>query len=49
MGTAWSVLRRTVRAPAETRGNLQKVLDSEPKFAPKHDSTKELLETARAG
>ena len=50
MGVGRSVLRRAVQAPiVEKRGNLEKVLENAPKLAPKHESTKELLEKSKTG
>lgn len=49
MGVGRSVLRRAVQAPIVERGNLEKVLENAPKLAPKHESTKELLEKSKTG
>ena len=49
MGAARSAFMRTVRTPVQTQRQIDKVLDREPQVAPKHETTKDLLDTAKQG
>ena len=49
MGAARSALTRTVRAPRQTQRQIDKVLDRQPTLAPKHETTKDLLDAAKQG
>ena len=49
MGVARSALRRSLRGPVQTQRHVDKVLDGQPSLAPKHETTKDLLDTAKQG
>ena len=49
MGAARSALRRTVQTPVQTQRQIDKVLDRKPTLAPKHETTKDLLDAAKQG
>ena len=49
MGAARSALGRSLRAPAQTQRQIDKVLDGQPTLAPKHETTKGLLDAAKQG
>ena len=47
MGAARSALTRTVQTPRQTQKQIDKVLDRQPTLAPKHETTKDLLDAAK--
>ncbi|XP_028417880.1 NADH dehydrogenase [ubiquinone] 1 alpha subcomplex assembly factor 4-like isoform X2 [Dendronephthya gigantea] len=47
MGAARSALRRSLRGPGQTQRQIDKVLDGQPSLAPKHETTKDLLDSAK--
>ncbi|XP_028417501.1 NADH dehydrogenase [ubiquinone] 1 alpha subcomplex assembly factor 4-like [Dendronephthya gigantea] len=47
MGSARSALRRSLRGPVQTQRQIDKVLDGQPSLAPKHETTKYLLDNAK--
>ena len=49
MGAARSALTRTVRGPLQAQRQIDKALDGQPTLAPKHQTTKDLLDTAKQG
>ena len=49
MGAARSALTRTVRGPLQAQQQIDKALDGQPTLAPKHQTTKDLLDTAKQG
>ena len=49
MGAARSVMKRNLRSPIKMQRQIDKVLDGHPTMAPKHKTTKELLDTAKEG
>jgi hypothetical protein len=49
MGAARSALTRTVRGPLQAQRQIDKALDGQPTLAPKHQTTKDLLDKAKQG
>ncbi|XP_028412314.1 NADH dehydrogenase [ubiquinone] 1 alpha subcomplex assembly factor 4-like isoform X1 [Dendronephthya gigantea] len=47
MGAARSALRRSLRGPVQMQRQIDKVLDGQPSLAPKHETTKDLLDSAK--